>query len=313
RVWQPDAPTHVGDIWALDVTAGPYGDRFRLTFRKSDPAAAGAIFGVSVLEREGPVAGDRNDISVSGPLSVTVLPTDGIRLALDLNADGRADLELFDRIYQPSGTDPASPSEERSHDMLAIGPALPSGATFSFAVTRWTTTAGSSTPRAQDEAVASAARAITGLQQQQRVGTLTGRAGTLQGEIDDVELLLTQVRAQAHSGHMISDALFRTWDTIARDLIVVRVQLDAGGVNPELQRNAATHAGEFYDALDAETRSERRMSAGRTGVYVANVYTGESGNLSNPDFQTPRVVIVSAIQQGRWDDAVAAYRRLAEG
>src|ERR1035438_7197904 len=257
QVFFADAPTSIGEIYSVDITVGAYLDRFRLAFQKPDATKDATIFGISVISTDGTVvAGQRTDISVSGPLSLTVLSTDSPSMTLDLNGDGQADLEFFDRLSTPAEHDGGGPPvRNRDHDILATGPALPGGADFTYSVRDGLISAGSTTPRAQDQPAASNAQAVTGLQQQQTMG-VTGLTrpedmGTLRGELDAVETLLVTARLRAHEGNFIGDDVFNNWTIVEGGFgrILAQMADPSRPVDSQLQSDAATHALTFYASL----------------------------------------------------------------
>lgn len=317
QVFHAEAPVTIGGIHALDISAGAYNDRFRLTFNKPDPNQSGVILGISVLSEGAPVAGERANITVPGSLSVRVLQTDGIRLALDLNGDGQADLELFDRLTGPTGYDYVSPLQYRTHSILAVGSGLPADQVFYYRIRNGMIVAGSTAPRAEDRAAASNAQAVTGLAQQETMGveglTQPAERGTIQGELDIIESMLTRARARALENNLISQSLFDAWDVVARDFIILEPQISALGspVQSGLQEQTAVHAQAFYDVFAAAAVSADMGGGGRRGFHLRNRYTGMDVYVE--ERRNPGQILAQQIRAGQWRAAVEGFHLLVHG
>jgi hypothetical protein len=290
-------PRQVGDIWALDLTAGPYGDRFRLSFRRPQGSADRVDMGVSVLDAltGEPQGGETIPLAHTGPLSVAMLANDGISAAIDLNGDGRPDVQVFDRLTQRDEDYPGPPGVNRNHELQVLGPAVSNPRRLLYAVHDGTITAGRVRPHAEDLAAAENASAFSGLDQQ---AGLTDAAA----EIESLDLQLSQLREAAHRDGIIGDELFQAWQTLSLGFVTLRFARRQGAVPDDLRDRLAAEARAFYRALSAAT-----SRAGESN----NPYTGSGDN--------GRVCIdaganfVEAIRAGRWTDAATQFRTLVRG
>ncbi|HEV7681140.1 MAG TPA: DUF4157 domain-containing protein [Pyrinomonadaceae bacterium] len=316
-VFHADPPIVMGAIHAVDISVGAYNDRFRLTFTKPDPSQNGVIFGISVLSEGAPVSGERNNIRVPGLLSLNVLQSDAVRLAIDLNGDGQADLELFDELTGVTGYDYVSPLRFRTHRILAEGSGLPAETNFYYPIRNGLIVAGSTTPSGADFAAASNAQAVTGLAQQQTTGvpglTASDQLGTISGELDAVEAMLNQARARAAEANVISQELFNAWDVVTRDFIMVQAQLSAPGatIPAALREQTAIHALVFYVQLAAAVISEDTGGGGVRGYHLRNRFTGLDRYVDEQ--RTPGQILAEQIQAGQWPVAIASFHLLVRG
>ena len=290
-------PRMVGDIWALDMTAGPYGDRFRFSFRRPQGVTDRVDMGVSVLDAltGEPQGGETIPLAHTGALTVAMLANDGISAAIDLTGDGRADVQVFDRLTQPDRDHPGHPGVNRTHELQVLGSAVTTPWHHSYTVRDGTITAGRVHPHAEDLAAAENAAAFSGLDQQ---AGLTDAAA----EIESLDLQLSQLREAAHRDGVIGDDLFQTWQTLSLGFVALRFARRQGAVPVELRDRLAAEARAFYRALSAETTRDGESH---------NPYTGSGDN--------GRVCIdaganfAEAIRAGRWDDAVSQFRTMVRG
>ena len=127
-----------GGISTVDVTLGAQGDKFRLSVMPLTTTSG--LFAVTTLPDRPARGAPPARIALSGPVSLAVVNTGPISLGLDLNGDGKADIQIFDQLEhldQPdlSGTGPGNgTSEERHHLVRATGPALGDDVLFPFTV-----------------------------------------------------------------------------------------------------------------------------------------------------------------------------------
>lgn len=318
-------PVKTGDIWALDVGVGVYGDRFRLSFRP-DYADNTVTFGLGVLSDGAPVAGEGATLSLSGPLDVKILSNAGAQLSLDLDGDGRQDLSLFDRLSVPTqeeleqeeGRDEVliglrSPSLYRDHHIFAEGPVLGTPRTYYFPVREGMIRAGAAKGADANRAAASDLRAATGLAEQRAVGTFDGKEGQLLGELAYIDRTLIALRQKAFAEGLITKGLFDAWHVLSQDFIVLEaLRRGKDGVPSNWQDGLAAHALGFYGALSAETPTVESFMDGYT---TTNSYTGDVTSISmgTSILIKPGEEFVDHVKAGRWDEATTSYRKLVGG
>jgi uncharacterized protein DUF4157 len=319
QVFQTEAPQQAGPIWGLDVGIGAYRDRFRLSFSRE--SATRVIFGMSALSAEGPVGGQRADLNIVGSLNVRVLSGDATSLSLDLNGDGQADLNLYDHLRaQPdysSSFQHEQPARFRRHSIEASGAALNTHHFF-WDIREGQLLTGLNVGTPETFPAASQAAGLGSVSRQANIGlpgvTLPQEAGTMTGELDVLRNILNQARLEAKTAGLISESVFNAWDVLQIDMIVIQAQLERNppSVDPNLQRQTAQHAAEFYDALSTETSSGTvRTGPSQAGYTERNAYTGYEDWIAH--HVRPREELLSAINAGQWAEAFRVHRRLVNG
>jgi len=123
-VFVPMTPQRAGTVWVVDAFLGRFGDTFRFTFRKPDPAASGVRMGVSAMAGGTALGGDLIDLQVIGNLDVRIIKSSGISLDLDLNGDGKADIRVWETMVPQSawGSSILDPASERSIWLTVTSP-----------------------------------------------------------------------------------------------------------------------------------------------------------------------------------------------
>jgi hypothetical protein len=318
QVFQAAPPTVIGGIQSVDITVGAYNDRFRLTFQKPNPATDSTVMGISVISTDDSVvAGQPTDISVAGGLNLQVISTASPSLQLDLNGDGVTDLSFFDRLSSPNESERwGPPVKDRHLNILATGPALPGGAAFDYYVRDGLIDAGSASPQASDQAAASNARAVTGLQQQQIMGVpgITGPAdmGTLRGELDTLDVLLLGARQKAREANVIGEPVFKAWGAADIDFIRLTSQMadPTTPVDADLKKRLAEEVIAFYDALALETQSATERSYSKEPT-ITNKYLGLKNDFGIGPSAGDKVA--ADILAGNLADGIRGYGTIVQG
>ena len=316
------APTgfvKVGDIWSLDVTAGAYGDRFRLTFRPPGDDPKAVTMGIAVLAKGKPLAGHAVSVPVNGALRPRILSSDPVRLALDLDGDSRADVTLFDHLE----ADANDPRSDRVHE-LTIEDAKGQKRRLSYPVSSAEITAGPGKGEASEFRAASDTHAVTALEKQEQLGTFNEKKGQLTAELVWVAQGLADLRVQARDRGLISTELYDAWSKAESAFLALGAY--AGETPPkDLVDEVAVVGPAFYDELAKATAGDQHTTRDPTGSHGSriktNPYTGrteyyredEGGRRHDDRVEDPRVALVEAIKGGRFGAALALHGRLVYG
>jgi Domain of unknown function (DUF4157) len=321
-VFAPDAPVAAGGATAIDTTIGPFNDRFRLTFQRDASRPDGATLGVSVLSGGRSYWGESVPLTVTGTLSPRVLSGSGIRLLIDLNGDGAADLDLADRITEASepsrtGFVTAGPPTERRDHLIVIQGSAVGSAVARFHIEGGQVHAGYSGPGGFE--AASAATGITYLARE-------AVSGTALEDVQRLDQTLSVERQRAVDAGLIGRPLFDAWMQASVDVIQIGLALQGNPptVDSTLQSRTATDVGTFFDALSTETAHEFQpqtsvfpgMGPSAGSTTWTNPYTGEaqgSTGISTVTIRPWRDELVAAVRGGRWDQALVRYREVLAG
>lgn len=300
KIADADAPITIGGITSLDLTLGAYQDRFRLTVQ---PTSNGkALLGLSALQAEQLMGGHSAELALPGALKLATLKTDGISVALDLDGDGKADLQLFDRMDSPASYDGGgNPERTRNHQVRLVGAAIGGEKLFSFTVRYGSLSGGYANPSEADQQADSNAKAVAGL---------AAQTGSFQNDIDRYEGALHAVRKQARDKGLIQPKTYDAWAALSIDMIKLQAQRQ---VTPDagLKASAGKHAADFYLALSEETRSATRTLASHVALVSSNPYTGMSS--LNGTVRGPGVELQTALASGQLAAAFTSYHQLVAG
>ena len=311
RVAVPDQAVVVGNIVTSDVALGAYGDRFRLTFQ---PTARGTvIFGISALSGGEPMGAAGAELPFAKPIRFRFVETGATSLGIDLDDDGKAEIQLFDQLTTPDlgGTGKSVPESERNHRVRLTTTLGGGDRVFDFTVQdNHLQPGGTASPSDIDRAAEANALAVSSLAKQAELVDKAAGKLDAQGELEAVDRVLDQARVQARDQGLIRLETFQAWDLLARDFLLIHPGLGAPAPdNVELRHDAAGHAKQFYAALASETRSAER-TLGAHGVYATeNRYT----DLNTARERSPGEELVADIEAGRWASAIARYRKLVDG
>ena len=304
RIASAQGTINLGGITAVDASLGTYEDQFRITIQPT--GGSKALFGISAMRRGTPIGGMSTELLLAAPLRLQVLENDGISLALDLDGDGKADLQIFDRLDSPASYDHGgNPEKNRNHHLRVTGTAAPAEKIFYFPVRDGVLSGGYANPSDADQTAASNAQAVSGLAEQ---------GGTFQEDIDRYESALHAVRKQAADDQVIGQDTYDAWGALSRDMIKLQVQVGQQP-DPALQAQAAQAADVFYQALAKETRTATRAQASHATTILSNSYTGEMRTFSalGQSAHGAGPELASTIQAGDWPKAFAHYHRLVSG
>ncbi len=302
KVAAANAPALVGGIASVDVTLGAYGDQFRLTVQPQ--AGNQALFGLSVLDGGVPDSGRGALLQLAGPLRLSVVRQGGLSLGLDLDGDGKPDLEVFDRLESPQDSDP---ERDRNHHIRLAGPAVAGGQTiFDTTVRKGFPSGRAGRGTGIDMQAASNAVAVSSLPRQ---------TATYEQDLDRIETNLQSLRHSAVTAALISQATYDAWLALSKAMIVLRAEQSAT-VSAATQNQAAQAAAAFYAALAKETSGANQVRPNPVGVTIKNPYTGLDE--TRVVTQAPSVAgygpeLEGKIKAGRWAAATTDYNRLVNG
>ncbi len=316
-------PVFIGGISSLDVVLGPYNDQFRITLQSKATSLTStfpvkAVFGITPLHRGQPVFGLGMEIQVKANPAIYVLKAGSGSLTLDVDGDGKADLQIDDTISEPSPHDGGGPIEyNRNHAVRVSGDNVPAK-TFGFKIRYGSVLRGES-PAEVDKAATSNAFAVAELT------TLKGKTGTFAEQFDGYEIAFMPIRKQAFDEHLITQKTYDAWFALSQAMTRLRPQIEANKQDPEknkidstLQFSAANEATKLYNALAEETKGREKSlpTFSEAGSSSYNPYTGESYH--HTTFKTftrsgPAISVPTDLSFGRWEQAFVNYNVLIGG
>ncbi len=313
RVVKPGELTIRGNIASSDIELGAYGDRFRLTINPTSMTKG--IFGISPLSRKGqPLGGEGVEVSISPNAESTVLfellNTGPVSLGIDMNQDGKPDLQIFDRLTTPEAVDGGGPTESnRNHHVRVTGSAIGSDRVFYFPVRNNYFRGGIAGKTGREAAIN--AMAVGALTEQEAEGA------TFEAQIDAYEMALMPIRKKALDGGLVSPSTFTAWKDLSEAIIKLGPQIQKK-VNSKLKNEAARQADKLYKALQKET--SRHTKPIPTGVHGAssstyNPYTDESITITPFSFSKfgAGPDLAKNIRAEEWEKAFPNYRKLVSG
>ncbi len=289
-------------LWAVDLAASVYGDRWRLSFRRPTVGDDRVDMGLSVLDaRTGdPQGGATIPLRVHRDLNVSVLATTGISADVDLDGDGHADIQLFDRLSQETAyTNPGAPGDYRIHDLSVVGPAVVTPFSQRYNVDNGMIVAGGLHGRDVDLPGASDAAAFELLDRERSIPDMDA-------ELDQFDLELAALRTTAHDGGLIGDDVYQGWSRLSNSLNALAV-MRAGGdqVTTEVRAQMADQARAFGRALDVEYGVGYHLPDGGPPAPGASSPTG-----SVPIFASRGEILAQKLLGGFWDDSITDYRSM---
>jgi hypothetical protein len=301
-----DRPKVVGGISSVDITLGAYADRFRLTVQPQPNNQA--VLGVSVMYAGEPDSGVGVPLQLNAPLNLSVTHQSGLSLGLDLDGDGKTDLEVYDQLDSPKDSSgDSNPESDRDHTIRIEGPAITGGqAIVQTLVRNGSPMGGHETPTAMDMQAASNAQAVSSLPKQ---------TATYEQDLDRIEAQLQKLRKDAVAASVISQGTYDAWLALSRVMIQLRAEQSVK-VSAATQSTAAQAAATFYAALAQEVASANRPQFSQVSSTITNPYTG----LDQSTVITRGTTITgfgpeleAKIKSGSWADATTYYNQLVNG
>ena len=296
-----------GGIHAVDLKLGAFNDKFRVTLDKSSGVAK---LGISALN------GDNTGAPYTLPLKsgwgtrLKALKTEGLHVALDLNGDDKADLEIYDQMQEPASHDGGGDaSRKRNHRLRVRGAAVTAEKQLFFQVNHGHLTGAAGGKVGSDQQVVdSASKAVDSLSEQKRLGSFAEQLAAYEGA------LFKERKAALDKGY-ISQTVYDAWGALSMDMVMLRPQVNAGKVDPKLKTEAAAHAKAFYDALANDTKGEWvRRNGGPGGQSHNNRFTGDktigAGKSPRPGAGSK---LSATISGGNWTQAYNDYQGLVSG
>ena len=297
-----------GGVFSVDVKLGAFNDQFRLTL---DKASGSGKLGISPISGGKP--GNPYTVALKSGWGsrLKALKTEGIHIALDLDGDDKADVELYDQMQEPASYDGGGDaSKKRNHRLRVRGPAVSKETELFFQVNYGShlTGAGGGKVGSDQQLAASAANAVDGLSEQKRLGSFAEQLAAYEGA-------LFKERKSALDKGLISQTVYDAWTALSTDMVMLRPQVNAGKVEPALQASAAAHAKAFYAALAEDTKGEWvRRNGGPGGQSHNNRFTGDkdigAGRSPRPGAGSK---LGGTISSGAWTQAYNDYQTLVSG
>jgi hypothetical protein len=269
-----------GGILATDITLGAYRDPFRLSFRQLQGGKT--TFGLSALNGGVPRDTVGAELALAGPIRYAVLDTGPAGLALDLDGDGKADLQLYDRLSTPADYDGGGPpAQSRNHQIRVVGPAIGAERTYDYHYRFGAMNGVNSLAGAVNTEAGRNAEAVASLAEQ-------GKTTTLDDTLDQIEIAMLSMRRRAAERGLLTQAVVDTNVTLWQVLVRLRAQM-ATGVPSALQAEAVKAGQEFATAVqkDVDPASAPFRVSGmvpevlRTGNWSSSlsIYSAATGGL----------------------------------
>jgi hypothetical protein len=273
----------IGNIVAVELSLGAYGDKFRLTVENLDDKKA--VLSLATVYEGKTKGGFGAELQINGGLRFALIATGPQSAGLDLDGDGKPDVTIFDRLTTPTAmTEPGGsgpPEANRDHQIRVAGPAVSGGEkTFFFKVRDGLLYPGVS-DRALDHTAESAQTAVDLLSSQKQEGA------TFEEQLDAYEMAMMPRRRKAADDKVIPMALYDAWYGLSLAMIKARPQVKQG-VPSQLQTEAAKQGAELVAQLRAQDKS-----------WMQGVLLDAYGSR-----------LVPAINVPNWDLAFNLYQRL---
>ena len=263
-----------GGVLATDITLGAYRDPFRLSFRQMDSGVT--TFGLSALNDGVPRDTVGASLTVSGPIRYRPIDVGSTGLGIDLNGDGKSDLEIYDQLTTPDDVNGGGPpARSRDHRIRVLGPAIGTERTYQFQY-RYGGMLGVNGTRGEVNIEAGRnAEAVTSLAEQ-------AKATTLDDTMDQIEISLLAMRRRAVDRKLFTQDAYDKNLALWQVLVRLRSTIPTGVPNT-LQTEALKAAENFQQA------------------YVKD--------LGQPTWtQTvPPAALAGALRAGTWSGALSAY------
>ncbi len=243
KLGEAGAPQIAGGILAADITLGAYKDVWRLSFRQLDDGKT--TFGLSAVN-----AGKARDtvgaeLNLTGPIKYSPVDTGPTSIGIDLNGDGKPDLQIFDRLTTPSDVDGGGPpAQSRNHELRVMGPAIGAERTYSYQYRFGGMLGVNGVSGAVNTEAGRNAEAVTSLAEQ-------GKTTTLDASLDQIEIAMLSMRSRAAKRGLLTQETLNTNLALWQALVRVRAQA-AKGVTPALKDEALKKAEAFQAAWAKE-------------------------------------------------------------
>jgi hypothetical protein len=297
-----------GGIHAVDLKLGAFNDQFRVTL---DRASGTPKLGISALNSGKTSAPYTIELKPGWGTRLKALKTEGLHVALDLNGDKKADVEIYDQMQEPAHYDGGGDAKKkRNHRVRVRGAAVAKEKQLFFQVNYGTHMVGAAGGKvgSDQQLVDSASKAVDSLGEQKRLGSFAEQLASYEGA------LFKERKAALDKGY-ISKTVYDAWVAISTDMVILRPQVNAGKVDAKLKADAAAHAQAFYKALAADTKNEFvRRNGGPGGQSHTNRFTGDktigAGKRAQPGAGSK---LSGTIQKGKWTQAYNDYQSLVSG
>ncbi|HEY1813190.1 MAG TPA: DUF4157 domain-containing protein [Kofleriaceae bacterium] len=328
---------NVANVARFDVMLGEYSDRFWVMH---EPSSGRDVFSIASVGDSGPAKAQGTDLvdptRIKSFKQVDVGP---LGFGIDLDGDGKADIQIFDAMSAPLGMLSKPPvASDRDHVLTVSGPMIGKDQKWTYQVRggkfvkeMYGDPKGATTQR---DASASAS-AVYELGQQLDESTSTDANGkTTQGDVGALLLriagALTANRQQAKDQGLISERLYNAWKSLSDQLIELGPQISSANptkkIDAKLQHATAAAARVFVADLEIETAADANSveetpetRGGAAWSYRTNKYTGETERVdSNSPIALgprtgPNLEIADDIEKANWIAAKRAFDQLTTG
>ena len=225
-----------GGVLATDLTLGAYRDTFRLSFRQMSDGKT--TFGLSALNGDTVRDTVGAELSLSGPIVYAPLDTGETSIGIDLDNDGKPDLQIFDRLTTPRDYDGGGPpAQSRNHEIRITGPAVGTERTYTYQYRFGSLNGVNSMTGAVNVEAARNAEAVASLAEQ-------GKTTTLDESLDQIEIAMLSMRRRAAVRDLLTQDAFDKNVALWQVLVRLRSQVPTG-VPPALKAEAVQAAQQF--------------------------------------------------------------------
>jgi hypothetical protein len=323
-------------FFSSELSIGPYKDKFRMVIEPGFYDMF-ARLGIAPLERADPKATLTAYLRLPPDLKPKVLAHEGVAIQIDLDGDGKPDIEIFSRIQDPLYGG-GSPEQARDLILRLRGPAMAqeTGMGYSLREGVWTVgDLGNSRDTAIEAEVGDvhAAAAVHGAASLKEQAKLP----TYDEQFDAWDSMMQMERAKAVKEKLITPELYQAWFDLHMALVKLRPQMRANQADSSKpvdtgMRDAAAAAAEklhkevqansggmkVVAEYDAEWDSE---STTNHFVQEKDKYTGEE-KMTVDSEKTDKVVyqlpgygpaVAGNLRAGKWTDALRSYNAQVHG
>jgi hypothetical protein len=267
QVFAPAQARQAGPVWALDVVMGRFGDTYRFTFRRPDPARPDVQMGISPMSEGIPVGADLVTLQVRGTLQVAVVPSPGPAIAIDLDGDRTADIRVWETMVPRADWHGGSIQDPARHRDIRLVVTSGDGATeygHSDRQVREGSYTESGTHMPTEFGAVSAAATPEGL-------VLSAATPDLLSDLAATEQQIRELRGAAG----LPPEATRAYDALVAAWVAAAGAPGPIG-NPALNVSAAAAATAFADVWERVTRGATVTRSGgvRGASYSGNEFTG---------------------------------------
>ncbi|MGH2945079.1 MAG: hypothetical protein ACRDPC_02215, partial [Solirubrobacteraceae bacterium] len=298
-----------GAIIAWDIRLGAHGDEFRVTVR--DRGDGKGAFGITALNDGEPTGGGMGaEVKLSGPIRGRLVDTGATSVGIDLDGDGKADLQLFDQLTTPSEADGGGPPErQRNHRVRLTGPAVAGDRTFSFQYRYGFLTGGMANPGPADLEADRNAKAVV-------VMSAQAKQGSFSEQVTLLETAMMPMRKKAADAGVLDMKLYNAWASLSQAMITIEIASMKGEPIGFMQQMGAAGLAIALENQMNTLTTWNELQAVHMSTRSGNTYTGASRTSLGGRVIENRGYgygAADALRAGKWAQALASYRHLVRG